>query len=312
VPIVLSGSPFTTGPSFGSENQKWYTVSQIWFGNNTIPVIGGTQPWIDLNDGTSWYAQDIGIIVHRQLGVGQKLFQSDSVWLSDDFAPYEITIRENFDEGGGGKFFAAKALLLQLGEQWLSFDGGQTGILVKCSDIASQSPFFLAGAHPPYVIDTELHFLSRGQFQDISSTSLGSTALNSGTATNFNITYTGAFFTRPIWTLSIPNTNAVAIQSFVLKNTTSGALITIDFRNNGAGGATGLAASTTWTITIDCVAMTVIDQNGNNYNMSTSSTFPILYPPSGTVNAMQATLTPNSGTATGCTINGTWNARWQL
>ena len=194
------------------------------------------------------------------------------------------------------------APLLMAGEQYLTFDNA-TGLLAKVNKVGNRK-MVVADSKPLWSF--ELEFLARSGFwQDLAATSIGATALTSGSATTFNVTYAGSVWSDILtWTLTIPNTNAAPISSFALSNTMSGQTITITF-------PTALAASTAHTIVIDCQAWTVTrSQNGATYDFTGS--FPLLYGPAGQVNAMSATLTPASGTATGCTISGSVTPRWIL
>src|SRR5215472_569841 len=122
-------------------------------------------------------------------------------------------------------------------------------------------------------------------------------------ATQFNVTYAGSVFARPIWTFAVPN-NTVAIPSFTLANTMSGETLTATFPGN-------LPANTAATVTIDAGAMTVKDANGVSYDVS--GAFPFLYPPAGQVNTMTALITPvGTGIPGGCTISGSVNPRWLI
>lgn len=122
-------------------------------------------------------------------------------------------------------------------------------------------------------------------------------------ATSFSVAYAGSVFAEPVWTFTVPNTNAAPIQAFSLANTMSGETVTILFPGN-------LTASTAWTITIDCGALSVTDAGGRSYDLGGS--FPNLYPPAGQVNTFAATVTPASGVAVGCTIAGSVTNRWLL
>jgi hypothetical protein len=106
-----------------------------------------------------------------------------------------------------------------------------------------------------------------------------------------------------VFTLGIGAGNPAVITTAILKNTTSGETLTVTFPG-------GLAASTAYTITIDCGNYTVSDQNGVNYDIGGS--FTSLFPPAGTVNAFSIALTVSSGVPSNVTLDGTWNNRWTM
>jgi hypothetical protein len=188
------------------------------------------------------------------------------------------------------------------GDQWLSFDT-LTAIPVRCKGIARRTAVTLAPLIPRWSFDLEF-VASQQWFQNLTATTyINALALASGSATNTNVTYAGSIFTEPVFTLHIPVTNPATTASFVLANTMSGDTLTITFPGN-------LAASTLYDITIDCANMSVTSQLGVAYDVT--GTFPLFYPPAGTVQQIRATLTPASGTETGCTLTAVANDRWLI
>ena len=159
---------------------------------------------------------------------------------------------------------------------------------------------------PPFYWAFDLAFYCpEPYFRTIASTTyINALVLSSGTATTQSVTYAGSVWTEPVWTLSVSNTNAAAIQSLQIQNTMSGDSITAVFPG-------GLAASTAWTVTIDSSAMSVRDNLGNGYDV-VGSAFPLLYGPAGQAQTISATLTPVSGTATGCTLSCVAFDRWLI
>lgn len=277
------------------------------WGNQPLPKGQGTMAYLDLNDGKQWFLQ-VPAFDHsnRQLTLAQLVYLARATYLADDFGPWRFKLPFQYyqgtDLGGAGlELGTYKAQLLRGGEQLLTTDNA-TGILCQVTKV---TPKFVTW-FTPFVHDVEIEWVTKaGWWTDQSPTTITAQTLLSGSATTFNVTYAGSIFAEPVWTLTIPNTNAAAIQSFVLANTmpTPNETLTITFPSP-------LAASTAWTITIDSGNFTVTDQNGHAYDFSGS--FPRLYEPAGQVNPMSATLTPSSGTATGCTIGGSVTNRWML
>jgi len=193
------------------------------------------------------------------------------------------------------------ALLEQAGQQQLTFDNA-TAILANFDGLQGRS---MIKNFPPFYWAFQLVFLCpEPYFRDLSPTTyMNAVALSSGSATNTNVTYLGSVWAEPVYTLTIPNTNTAPIASFTLANSMSGETLVATFPG-------GLAASTAWTITIDAGALSVTDQLGRGYDVAGS--FPFLYPPAGQVQQISATLTPSSGTATGCTLTAVAANRWLL
>lgn len=278
----------------------------VKWGNQAQPNGQGTFPYINLNDGKQWFLQPTDWTNDfRRLTLSQLVYRGRAVYIADDFGPWKFTLPlfyyQGTDLGGAGSELGVwKGQFLGAGEQMLTTDNA-TGLLCKVSNIKAKQvvPF------SPFIYEVGLEFTGKaGWWQDLSSTTyMNAVALTSGSATNTNVTYQGSVWAEPVWTLSIPNTNGVAISSFVLANTMSGETLTINFPGN-------LAASTTWTLTIDSGAFTVTDQHGTSYDIGGS--FPNLYGPAGQVQQIQATLTPASGTATGCTLTCSATNRWLL
>ena len=276
------------------------------WGGQPLPNGQGTMAYLDLNDGKQWFFQPFDWDhSNRQLTLAQLVYLARSTYLADDFGPWKLPIPlfyyQGTDLGGAGSEIGVyKAQFLASGEQMMTTDN-LTGLPCKVGRVKSK----LIQHFTPLIYQVDLELVAKaGWWQDLSATSIGATTLNSGSATTFNVAYAGSIFTDSlIWTLTIPNTNAAPISSFTLSNTmpTPNEMLSITF-------PTPLAASTAWAITIDSGNFTVADQSGRAYDFTGS--FPRLYGPAGQVNAMSATLTPASGTATGCTIGGSYTARW--
>lgn len=270
------------------------------FGGRALPNGQGTLSYINLNDWSSWFMQGVEIEIAQSLALGSQLWQGRSVNLGADFPPAVIRLPMEYREVTT-TLGAALAALAVAGDQYLSFDT-VTAIPVRFRAASNRQAVVYAPAVPRWSLDLEFS-ATQQWFQDLTPTAIGAQALNSGTATTFNVTYAGSVFAEPVWTLTIPNTSTATIASFALSNVTAGQTLTITFPGN-------LAASTSWVLTIDTGAFTVRDAAGRSYDVGGS--FPNLFPPAGQVNAMSATLTPASGTATNCTISGSVTPRWLL
>jgi hypothetical protein len=275
----------------------------LQYGGQAQPGGAGTLSYINLNDAVNWFwmgwqgGADDDFPLHS---VGRYLWRSKGVFLGQDAGSRKITFPMRYREVNNvvGK---ALAPLQSSGKQYLTFDN-LTAVEVKYNGDRQRK---IVVPFAPYWWSFDLEFLAPTPwFSDLAATTpVGSPwTLLSGSATTFNITYAGSIYCEPVWTLTIPN-STVAIASFSLSNTTAGETLSITFPGN-------LPASTAATVTIDSGAMTVTDANGVAYDATGS--FPLLYGPAGQVNAMSATLTPASGSATGCKIAASFNPRWMI
>jgi hypothetical protein len=85
----------------------------------------------------------------------------------------------------------------------------------------------------------------------------------------------------------------------------SGEFLTVNFLSVAA-----IPALTARTVTIDCAAMTAIDNLGNSYDVTGS--FPMLYSPVSTVNPFTVIVTPASGSSSGLTLACSHSPRWLI
>jgi hypothetical protein len=270
------------------------------FGGLALPGGVGTMAQINLNDVTSWFLQDFQADLSKQIAKGALVWRSRGVVLGRDVPGFAISLPFKYKEASNGAFGAALGTLINTGDQQLTFDNN-TYILAELESTKSRKLWI---KFQPYWWDVTLAFWCKTPwFVDVAATNM--TAVTSiGTSTsNFNLTYNGSVFAEPVFTLTIGAGNPAVITTAVLKNTTSGENLTITFPG-------GLAASTAYTITIDCGAFSVTDQNSVGYDVSGS--FPLLYPPVGTVNACSVALTVSSGVPSNVSLNGTWNNRWVM
>lgn len=272
----------------------------VRFGGLPLPNGQGTLGYINLNDWTSWFLQDVEIDTAQSVQMGQLAWRGRSVLLGVDWPPAVIRLNMEYAEAAA-PLGTALAAIVQAGRQYLTFDTA-TAVPVRFRSVSDRTATVLAPQTPAWAF--ALEFAAEQQwFQDLTPTTTGTTTLSSGAATLFNLTYAGSVFAEPVWTLTIPVGNTAPIASFTLANTMSGETLTIAFPGN-------LAASTAYVVTIDSGAFTVADAAGVKYDVTGS--FPNLYPPAGQVNPISATLTPASGTATNCTIAASYNPRWTL
>jgi hypothetical protein len=128
-------------------------------------------------------------------------------------------------------------------------------------------------------------------------------APSSTPATQFSVNYAGSIWAEPVWTLTIPSSNAAVITSATLFNTMSGEQLTAQLG--------GLAASTAYTITMDSSAMTILDGSSKPYD-NIGNAFANLYGPAGQSNAFTIAVATSSGLPSGLTLGGSWNPRWVI
>ncbi len=273
----------------------------VRFGGLAQPNGQGILAQVDLNDLGGWCTQDDFVSdLTQQLTFAQQVWRSKAAILGRNFdGAVPIKLPMEFRETPSRTLGAALGQIALAGEQQLTFDNA-TCLLATFMGTAGRQSSFRWG---PLRWTFDLMFLAREPwFRDLATTTApNALALSSGSATTFNVTYGGSVWPEPVWKLTIPAGNAAPIASFVLSNVTSGETLTLTFPGN-------LPASTAATITIDWATMSATDANGVSYDLS--GAIPTLYGPSGQVNAMSATLTPASGTATGCTLTGTFTNRW--
>lgn len=196
-----------------------------------------------------------------------------------------------YDEGGGTPFQQAKAQLMQLGEQYITFDNS-TAILANLQTFASSDGSKLdEKSTPPYRWIIKMEFLCREPWlKDLTPTT--QTQALSG-ATTFNVTYNGAVWAEPVYTI----TGITGATQLVIANNTSTESLTVFFRASLPSGMT---------ITVDTIKGRVLDQNFVEYDIFGS--FPFLYPPYGTANSFTVTATGASGGS----ILTTYSNRWAV
>lgn len=271
-----------------------------------MPNGQGTLAWQNLNDLASWFIDDFDLSeTFRQIGAAQQVYQSTGVYVSDDAGSRPIKLAAHYYEGPGTKLGAALATLSQTGEQYLTFDNKVTAIQVKYKAFSSRK---LINRSSPYLWSGDLEFIGvrNPYFADLTASTVAGFAVagtTGGSTTNQNVTYAGSVFTRPVWTFAVTNANPATISSLVLKNNMSGEALTVNFPGN-------LAASTAWTVTIDCGAWSVSDQNGQGYDVVGS--WPMLYGPAGTVQQMAVTVTTGTGTLSNATMSASYQNRWSI
>jgi len=285
-------------PTFVLSAYQQAQRQSIKFGGYTVPIIGGTAPYTDLNDAVSWFADDFIVETERQLTSKQQVWMAKGVWQAEDWGPALITIPCIFDEGGGQTFAAAKNALMGLGEQYITVDNGTTLMLAKCTKIAKPK----MSATPPYRFFTQLEFKARiPWWSDAAATSLLAQAVAGGTTpviTTIAITPSGTIFAEPQFILRVPVGNTQTISQLKIQNASSGELCTINF-------TPVLPATTVKVITVDSGIFKVTDEVGTESDVIGS--FPRLYP--GGAQNIVVTITA-SGATTGVTLDIVYTARW--
>lgn len=273
------------------------------FGGRALPNGQGTMVNVNLNDWTSWFLQPgFEMDLVQQLVAAQQAYRAKGARLSSDFGPTTLGLPAAYRETVA-PVGAPLAALLMAGEQNLTFDN-LTAIRATFISGANRALDFIAKGRPmQWTMDLQF-LVTEPWFRDLATSSLAPVTLASGSATTFAIAYAGSVFAEPIWTLTIPGSNPAPIASFQLSNTMSGEMLVVSFPGN-------LPALTAATITIDASAFTITDATGKAYD-NLGGAFPMLYGPAGQSNPFSATLTPASGTATGCTLSASWANRWML
>lgn len=280
-------------------------MSNFKFGGLAVPGSGIVLPQLDLNDGVNWRTKEFRAKPAIILTLVRQNWRGQSSRIAGDRGPVQMDCSVVFDESAAGRVLAVdQAKLSASGEQWLTLNATQQ-VLAEYIDL--QTTLERPGSGTKVYSGT-LSFLGRkGYAEDINATTFAPQALagstGAGSNTNFTVTYAGAILTRPVWTLTIPNTNTVTITQFKLQNTLSGEVLTLNF-------SPALTASAAWTITIDCDAYTVLDQAAHAYDPVGS--FPKLYPPAGTGNTFTATVVTGSGTSTGITLGASYKSHWEV
>lgn len=281
-------------------------MSNFRFGNRAAPGSGIVVPWLDLNDEVAWYTTEFIPQPATLLDLAQQNWRGQSSRIAGDKGPLKLDLKCKFDESGAGRVLAVdQAKLSESGEQWLQISATQQ-ILVEYADFKPSSLERPGSGSKVYGVAITL-MARKGYAEDMNPSTGGPVNLGgstgAGTQTNFNIAYAGAVRTRPVFTLTIPNTNTVTITTFKLQNTDSGEILTVNF-------SPALLANTAYTITIDTDAYSIIDGSGVNYDPVGS--FPKLYPPAGTTNHFTATVVTGSGTSTGITLSYSYTNHWQV
>ena len=280
-------------------------MSNLIFGGLPVPGSGVVLPNLDLNDKVTWYNKELTPKPSVIIDTARQNWRGQSSRIAGDRNPLGIDLKFVYDESGVGRLLATDhAKLSQSGEQWLQINATQH-VLVEFLDL--QPTLQRSGSGSKLYAGT-LSFLARkGYAEDITASSFGPQACGgstgAGTQTNFSIAYSGSVLSRPVWTLTIPNTNAVTITSFKLQNTLSGEILTLNF-------SPALSALTAYTLTIDTENYTVTDGGGHAYDPVGS--FPKLYNPAGTSNTFTATIVTGSGTSTGITLSASYSNRWEV
>lgn len=288
--------------------QPQFTAS-MFFGNSALPNGQGTMGWTSLSDFASWFPAEWQVPGdNRDIGTAQQPFRGKSVIISDDFAGKSYVVPLRYYEGPGTPLGAAKAMLSQAGDQFLSFDNKVTAALVRLKSFGT--PRMLRRFQPYWWDVPGLEFYAPEPFMsDVATTTPAGFPISQGgavvpgTTVTTAITYAGSVRTFPVYVLNVPIGNTVVINQFAVKNNMSGELLTVTF-------TPPLTANTAWTVTIDADAMTAVDNTGAFHDVAGS--FPLLYGPAGQAQNLATTLICASGTTTGVTVGCTFKNKWEV
>lgn len=290
---------------------QWLTVPWLGstrgvlkFGGKPLPLIGTNMNYEDLNDGVSWFVENITKSKRRIHGIKPYIYQEESAFIFEDSEPRTVRLTTRFDESSGLAFSQKVARLSQAGEQWLTMDN-LTGL--SCKFVSEGNPVLVTGGISPYMFKTDLEFISAASYAlDLSPVTVAPFAVvgssGAGTATSFNTTYDGSVRARPVFTFTIPVGNTATISQIKLQNTLTGRILTVNF-------SPVLPASTARVITIDTGTWQISDGAGTLYDPIGS--LPVLAPPAGTVNTWSFTVVSNIGT-TGLTLGYSYYNRWEF
>lgn len=273
--------------------------NSIQFGGQPSPIgknlTGNNMTYLDLNDGTSWFAQGIKLPDSRILSVAQQSFMAKATWIAEDFTSMKVEVPFIFQEAVN-TFASQRALLMTAGKQYLTFDQAATAMLALCESCDATEVAF--GGVAPIAWKGTLRFLVLEPFfKDVSGSSNGPTSCaqstGGGTTTNFSITYPGSFWCEPKWLFTTPNVGGNSAVTIL--NNISGESLTFTVPSDGR------------VYTVDCTTRKVSDPGGVLYDVS--GAFPMLWPNLNSVgaNAMSVTVVGAAGTGS-LTVN--WNNRW--
>jgi hypothetical protein len=266
-----------TAPTFQTiADARWGHRQIIRFGGLPRADTGVVQPYIDLNDADSWWAEDIQIDGrHISNKATQLNWRGKGVWTAQDFVGRKITIPAKFDEGNSHNmgYPEAKGVMTMAGEQYLTFDN-LTGMRVRLNSFSLAKP---VTPHAPYLWDAPLEFLSRNPFaEDLGgSVVAGPFAMGSvpgglgftGAYTAQDINYLGHAYGEPVVTISMPGGGAT-ISTVYVNNWTYNPTMYIAITNSflQGGGHTIVFSSELFTTVIDFT------------QFAPTGTFPFLFP----------------------------------
>jgi hypothetical protein len=272
------------------------------FGGLALPHGQGVLAQIDLNDYVNTAIDGFDTDEAHQLSLAQLLYRGRGVFTAEDWGPRQIRLPMVYREDATHFLGAFLAALSQAGEQQITFDN-LTYLQVKFDTISNRQA---TKSKPPFGWTFALELIAADPWwRDLAPTTMAPLVLTVDAGQNFNIAAVGSIWAEPIFTLVVPVTNTVAINSMQLKNTMSGEFLTVNFLSYAA-----IPALTARTITIDCAASTAIDDLGHYYD--TVGSFPKLYPPPGQVNPFTVIITPASGSTAGLTLAASHTPRWQI
>ncbi len=260
-----------SGPSLATTSDaRLHTRQILKFGNNTYPIVGGTQGWVDLNDGVSWFMQGIQTPTAHKFGVLPYAWRGKSAYISEDYDAMVVKVQMQYDETGGTSFQSVKGQLLAMGEQYLTLDN-VTQVPAKVSSFGS--PSVIGGQVTPYLWAFDLDFVCKEPWlSDITPTT---TSLGSGSN---SLSYAGGIFCEPIYTLTATS------GTMTINNSTAGQSLTV---LGLPGGSPSVVVNTQdWTAKI----------GSTQYDVSGS--FPFLFPGPTSPQVNTVSITNGSGSVT--------------
>jgi hypothetical protein len=285
----------------------------IRFGGLPVPGSGAVMPWIDLNDQITWFAQEViidGKFISNKSA--QLTWRGQGVWTAQDFVGRKIAIPMNYDEAGyrssgvdftqgQGRVIASpswsdnSALLVSSGEQYLTFDGVY-GLRVKSDGFA---PTKFLKAEPPYILETQLEFVSRNPFLEriagVATVAERSLTVHGPAAvgdSGWPVVYDGAMYAEPIFTMYLDAGDQTAqVAQVGVSNASTATGVCMNFNPplpTGAPGHIFVFDSSRFSCSAD------------GQEQPPAGDFPLIYPGSmpGFVNVMQFWLSLVGGNGT--------------
>lgn len=296
--VYAGGLPPSTQPTLAQVAGRQIAL----VGGRARPDGQGALANVDLNDLVNTRMSDFqGDDTNKQLSLAQLLYRSRFSYTGDDRGPYPISLPMSYTEDATHFLGGLEGVLDQAGEQLLTFDN-VTAVAARYKGLSSRKAI---KSKAPAVWGFNLDLIAQPYFADLVASTLVPLTLTVDGGQYFYIPYAGSVWAEPVWTLVIPASNGVAINSFQLQNTMKKQALTVNFQSVAA-----IPASTARTVTIDCAAMLATDNLGNSFDVIGS--FPMLFGPVGQFNPFLAVVTPASGSSAGLTLACSHNPRYLI